>query len=158
MKILMLFLLPFLINLQTQSDTDDFDFWIGKWHVSWEGGSGTNEISRILNDKIIQEEFEIKEGNNSGFIGKSFSAFNKNINQWQQTWIDNQGGYLDFTGGREGDKMILSRTAIDAAGKTFQQRMVWYNIKKDSFEWDWQKSTDGENWQTLWHINYQRMK
>jgi hypothetical protein len=35
--------------------------------------------------------------------------------------------------------------------------MVFYNIKADSFTWDWETSKDGgENFQLSWRISYQR--
>jgi len=51
-----------------------------------------------------------------------------------QTWVDNQGGYLEFEEGMEEEKMILSRT-IENEGNTIQFRMVFHNIAEDSFLW-----------------------
>jgi hypothetical protein len=35
--------------------------------------------------------------------------------------------------------------------------MVFYDIKKDSFTWDWEGTQDGgETWNLLWRINYTR--
>lgn len=37
---------------------NQFDFWLGEWNVTWgEDGKGTNHIERILEGKIIQENF-----------------------------------------------------------------------------------------------------
>lgn len=37
---------------------NQFDFWLGEWDVTWgEDGKGTNHIIRIMDDKIIQENF-----------------------------------------------------------------------------------------------------
>ena len=33
------------------------DFWVGKWNASWEGGSGTNQITREYNGCVIREDF-----------------------------------------------------------------------------------------------------
>ena len=41
----------------------------------------------------------------------SVSTFDARAQQWKQTWVDNQGGYLDFTGGWQDDRMILQRDA-----------------------------------------------
>ena len=84
------------------------------------------------------------------------SSYDRKHNRWQQTWVDNNGGYLDFVGGWTGDKMILWRNAVTDSG-TIIQRMVWYDIGKNSLEWKWEKSADGgANWQTLWQIHYKR--
>jgi hypothetical protein len=107
----------------------------------------------------VQENFNDPNGN---YIGKSWSVYNKNYKMWQQTWVDNQGGYIALTGGMQGDSMVLITpertvpTNISATGKIIM-RMVYHNIKPDSFEWDWEGSTDGgKTWKSNWHLNYQR--
>ena len=62
-----------------------------------------------------------------------------------------------FTGGMENEKMILSRK-ITRHEKEIVQRMVFYNISKDEFDWNWESSEDnGENWKLNWKIHYSRM-
>jgi hypothetical protein len=41
-------------------------------------------------------------------------------------------------------------------GKQISMRMVFYNIKQDSFDWDWQSSEDGTAWKSNWLIHYRR--
>jgi hypothetical protein len=66
--------------------------------------------------------------------------------------------YLDFTGKFEDGKMILSRDAI-VRGEACKQRMVWYDIQEDKFEWNWERSDDGgSTWRVLWQIHYTRKK
>ena len=43
------------------------------------------------------------------FKGMSVSVHNAITDLWQQTWVDNNGGYLDFTGGFQNEVMTLSR-------------------------------------------------
>lgn len=135
-----------------------FDFWLGNWQLTWgDNGRGTNEISRILDGRIIQENFSsIPNDENPSFQGISVSAYDAPNNQWRQTWVDNQGAYLDFVGGFQEGKMILSRDAI-VQDKPVKQRMVWFNISDDSFDWAWERSEDdGRSWQTIWPIHYTR--
>jgi hypothetical protein len=141
-----------------------FDFWEGTWAVSWtegEGkvGKGMNIIEKILDGKVLQENFEIKEGQNAGFKGKSMSVFNTNTKTWKQAWVDNQGGYFDFTGMIEGDKKMFQTAARNLPdGSTRIQRMVFYDILSDKFTWDWELSNDGgKSWNLQWRINYKRM-
>lgn len=132
-----------------------FDFWLGAWDLTSGGKpAGTNSITRELDGAVVMEHFvSNKEG---GLRGISVSVFNANTGQWQQTWVDNQGAYLDFTGGFHDGKMILQRHA-SKAGQEFLQRMVWYNITPDSLDWSWQRSDDsGTTWKTLWPIHYRR--
>ncbi len=131
---------------------NQFDFWLGEWDVTWgEDGKGTNRIERILGGKIIQENFVTTE-----FQGISVSAYDLERKLWRQTWVDNNGTYLDFTGTFEGAKMILTRDAI-VKGEACRQRMVWYDIRDDEFEWNWERSDDGgKTWRVLWQIHYRR--
>lgn len=149
-------------SLSKLEPAEYFDFWLGKWDLTWQASdgsteTGTNTIERILNDKVIKENFEATSGQLAGFIGKSYSVYNANTNEWKQTWVDNNGGYWDFVGKFEGDKRIFIRQGHNANGNPIMQRMVFYDITKNSFTWDWEKSTDnGATWQLQWKIAYRR--
>lgn len=139
-----------------------FDFWIGEWNLTWQDsdttiGTGKNVVARILNDKIIKENFEGLTGQNKGFIGKSWSVYNPQTKEWNQTWVDNQGAYLDFWAEYSGDKRMFVRKFKGPKGKEVYQRMVFRDIKSDSFTWDWESSLDGgESWKLQWQIQYKR--
>jgi hypothetical protein len=133
---------------------NQFDFWLGEWEAAWgEDGRGTNRVERILNGKIVQENFTAPD-----LLGISVSCYDPERKLWCQTWVDNSGTYLDFTGKFEDGKMILTRDAI-VRGEACKQRMVWYNIQADAFEWNWERSDDGgQTWRVLWQIHYMRKK
>ena len=136
----------------TTNPEHQFDFWLGEWDVTWgEDGKGKNHILRIMDDKIIQENFSAPD-----LIGMSVSSYDAERKLWCQTWVDNNGSYLDFTGGFENEKMILSRDAI-VRGQACKQRMVWFNIEANQFDWNWERSDDrGQSWRALWRIKYTR--
>jgi len=140
------------------------DFWVGEWELSWpaeqfggpagDSGHGTNTITKILSECIVQEEFRFPQGN---FNGHSVSVYNAKKKHWQQTWVDNQGGYLLFTGDFKDNKMELRTEPANRNGKEFISRMVFKNIEKNSLDWDWQNSTDGgKSWNDQWNIHYKR--
>jgi len=131
---------------------NQFDFWLGDWDVAWgDDGKGTNRVERILDGKIIQEKFSAPD-----LQGMSVSSYDPERNLWCQTWVDNNGTYLDFTGTLGDGKMILSRDAI-VKGQACKQRMVWYDIRGDTLEWNWERSDDdGDTWRVLWQIHYRR--
>ncbi len=104
-----------------------FDFWVGDWDLSWEGGKGANRIAKILNECVVQETFD----GAPMLRGLSVSTYDKANKLWRQTWVDDDGSYLDFTGGLVDGQMTLSRSA-EREGKTFLQRMIWYNVSPDS--------------------------
>ena len=88
--------------------------------------------------------------------GRSYSMFDRRIGRWRQTWVDNEQGFLNFVGGREGDSFVLQLSRI--AEVEPYARMVFLDIKPDSFTWRWQKSQDrGMSWNTVWEIRYRRM-
>jgi hypothetical protein len=129
-----------------------FDFWLGEWDAAWgEGGRGTNHILCTLDGRIIQENFSAPD-----LKGMSVSVFDAERELWCQTWVDNSSSYLDFTGKFENGKMILSRDAI-VRGEACKQRMIWYDISSDRFDWNWERSDDGgQSWRILWQIHYRR--
>lgn len=133
-----------------------FDFWVGTWALRWgEEGRGTNAIERILGGCVIEENF-VGHMPDGVFRGKSVSVYDAQQEQWKQTWVDNRGGYLDFTGGFEDGRMVLQRKTV-REGRPLWQRMVWYNISPDSLDWKWEMSEDeGATWTTRWHIHYTR--
>jgi len=137
------------------SELRQFDFWLGEWDLTWgEDGRGTNVITAVLDQRVIQEQFDGRPA--TPLQGLSVSTYNMQLGKWQQTWVDNSGSYLDFVGEFAAGKMILSREAT-LAGQPILQRMVWYNIAEQSLDWNWERSTDdGETWQIMWHIHYQR--
>lgn len=125
------------------AEARQFDFWLGTWDLTWKlnekTGTGTNTITKKLNQCVIQENFN---GTPSmPLIGMSVSTYNRQKKKWQQTWVDNNGSYLDFVGEFKDDKMILSRQA-ERQGKKIHQRMVFSSIQKDNLDWSWESSED----------------
>jgi hypothetical protein len=148
---------------QLQEGPNAFDFWVGKWELTWKDKDGTiatgkNSIKKILKDRVVRENFEVLSGSNKGFRGKSWSVYNTATKQWRQTWVDTQGAYLEFTGDITNGNRIFKRTFKNAKGKNVIQRMIFRNITKNEFDWDWQISADGKSWQTQWSIHYKKKK
>lgn len=133
-----------------------FDFWIGDWNLTWgDNQHGANRIRSIFNGKVIQENFE--DDGETPLIGMSVSVYSPIDHKWRQTWVDNQGSYLDFVGSWRDGKMILQRSAV-IDNMPVIQRMVWHNIEPDRLEWNWERSgDDGQTWKTVWQIHYVRM-
>jgi hypothetical protein len=167
-KILSLLFLIYLIPITLMAQSDQlekstYDFWVGKWDAEWKNpdgstSKGTNHILKVLDGVVLEENFAITTGPQAGFLGKSLSVMDAN-NNWHQAWADNQGGYYDFVGEVIGDKKIFQTQLIERDGKKNIQRMVFYNIKEDSFSWDWEGTSDGgETWKLLWRISYTRQE
>ena len=140
-----------------------FDFWVGEWDAAWPGAKpdevqhGRNTIRKVLDDCVVQEQFD--GGVATGLHGISVSTYSPALKKWQQTWVDNQGGYLDFVGAYTNGQMVLSRHGKNQKGQDIDQRMVYKNISRDAFDWSWEQSSDGgKTWTVAWPIHYSRSK
>jgi hypothetical protein len=144
-----------------EPEQKQFDFWVGEWQLSWpdpkQGGTlhGTNSIRRTLDGCVVQENFS---GGDAGPLrGMSVSTYDARASKWKQTWVDNQGGYLDFVGEFQDGQMVLSREGMTPDGRPVRQRMVYTNITANEFDWKWERSLDnGKTWQVMWPIHYKR--
>jgi hypothetical protein len=158
---ILLSLLPGFMSAQslTLQDSTLFDFWVGDWDLTWttaEGKieKGSNHIAKILDGKVIQENFSFASGK---FKGTSISVYNPGTKKWHQAWADTQGGYFDLEGDMDGHKRIFKTKAREQNGHKIIQRMVFHSIQQNSLTWDWEVSRDGGlTWQLQWRINYQR--
>ncbi|MGD2061127.1 MAG: DUF1579 family protein [Acidimicrobiia bacterium] len=148
----------------SSAEARQFDFWLGEWQLSWpaeqaggepgERQTGTNRITRMFDDCVIEENFATDD---ERFRGHSVSVYDEKAKCWRQTWVDSSGGYLVFTGNYDGETMELRTTPEERAHETVVQRMVFSDITDDSLEWSWQGSRDGgDTWNDLWNISYQR--
>jgi hypothetical protein len=139
-------------------DGTELDFWLGEWGATWEGGHGTNRLSRILRDSVILEEFDEAEesGGADALHGRSWSVFDAERRLWRQTWVDDQGGYFDLVGGRVDGWFSFERAAPER-GPQARQRMVFRDVTAEAFHWTWESSADGgATWVTRWAIDYRR--
>lgn len=83
-----------------------FDFWLGEWDLTWgEGGKGRNVITREYGGCVIQEKFDWQPG--MDLQGMSVSTYDAKRGVRQQTWVDNNGSYLDLVGGFKDGKTTL---------------------------------------------------
>ena len=138
-----------------------FDFWLGEWDLTWPGpkkgdvGHGTNSIRRVMGGCVVEENFS--GGDSMHLRGMSVSVYVPQASRWKQTWVDNEGGYLDFVGEFRDGQMVLSREATRPDGTKILQRMVFKNITPAEFDWSWEASRDGgKTWVVNWPIHYRR--
>jgi hypothetical protein len=154
---------PAAPNPCAASEQRQLNFWIGEWDLTWPGNKagevqhGTNSIRRVLDGCVVEENFSGES--DMHLRGKSLSIFDTNAGKWQQIWVDNEGGYLDFVGEFKEGQMILGREVTRPDGTKGMQRMVFTNIGADELDWSWEGSKDGgKTWQVVWPIHYKRRK
>lgn len=159
-------LLIILIIIQTAMNAQElsensFDFWLGNWEATWENSdgtftTGTNIISKILDGKVIKEEFEDPSTN---FNGLSISIYNTRTNEWNQTWVDNLGSHYLFIGALENGNPVFKTKIVEKDGEKIGRKMIFKNISKNSFSWEWLgTNNNGDHWDVLWKISYKRKK
>ena len=134
-------------------DAHSFDFWLGTWRCTWDGGEGTNTITRTLDDHVILERFTAAGA--EPFEGMSMSVFDP-AQGWRQTWVDSNGSYWHFVGGHDeaGDLCFTTPGPVDA--ERLVKRMVFSDITPDAFAWRWESSPDAVTWTQRWAIDYRR--
>jgi len=159
------------LNSMAQSNSHlkpeyEFDFWLGDWTLLWKeknpngkdsiNKEGRNHVTKILDNKVIQENFIDSA---SGFKGTSISVYDTTNKVWHQAWADNQGGFYSLIGEIGEDKKIFRTEPELIKGKIVIKRMIFYNIQFESFKWQWEMSDDNEiTWKPLWKIQYYRIK
>ena len=118
----------------------DFDFWVGEWECTWDGG------------RAVLECFD---GSADGDLrGVSISAWDAAHGCWAQTWADNHGNVFQLTGGLRGDGTMEIRTAPALDGSV--RRMTFASIEPDGFDWEWSASA-GDGFEPMWALRYTRI-
>jgi hypothetical protein len=142
------------------------DFWLGDWNVviharntptgAMSEANGRQHIEAVLGGCAIAETFAAG-GPGPAWAGRSFSSWQPGAGKWRQTWVDDQGSYLAFTGGLERGAMTLYGEPRDTEGKTVQMRMIFLDVRPNSIRWEWQRSEDGwKSSTTMMRIDYTR--
>lgn len=137
------------------------DFWAGDWEATFDAGGGKtghayNHITRDeYGDCVISEHFVQAD---TGYVGGSYSMYDGQAGQWRQTWVDNQGAVFVLTGGPvTGQPYAFEMKTVDVRGPTkVFKRMIWQDIKPDSFTWRWQSLEPDGSWKDTWVLKYQR--
>jgi len=138
-------------------DGTELDGWVGTWDLTWDGGRGTNRLDWILGGRVLHERFEGASDDGSGALhGESWSVFDPTRGAWFQTWVDDQGSYLDLVGDRVDGWFAFVRAAPER-GPRWRQRMVFRDVTADGLRWTWESSDDdGVTWTLRWEIHYRR--
>lgn len=120
-----------------------FDFWIGTWEVTNPDGTlaGKNVIDKIQDECILRENWTSAKGK---YTGTSNNFYNASKKQWEQIWIDNQGGSLHLKGNRKGNQMILQTdVAKNQKGQPFIHQVTWTLNEDGSVRQLWETITNG---------------
>ncbi len=136
-----------------------FDFWLGDWVAYNLQDSnklaGTNRIVLLQDSCVVQENWV---GRGGQYTGTSYNWYDRQEGKWRQTWIDNQGGSLQLSGGMKGGEMILySGEMKSRQGESYINRITWTPNPDGSVRQHWEISKDdGQSWETVFDGLYKR--
>lgn len=133
-----------------------FDFWLGEWDVFPTGKANqvaSSRIEKLYGGCAVRENWMPKS--NPG--GGSLNGFDSHDRLWHQTWIDNSGTRVEFSGGLVGRDMILTGLWRDllGPGKDALVRMTYSPAADGSVRQLGEQSVDfGRSWQPSFDFTY----
>ena len=137
------------------ASASDFDFWLGGWKVSWDGGHGRNVVTKSHGGRVVEERFDGRPG--VELQGMSVNVFDAHRKRWLQTWVDDAGNYFALEGALEDEAMVLLCDRHNAEQVDARYRMRFFDIEADSLAWTWERSLDGgETFEVMWRLDYER--
>ena len=139
------------------SEYRQFDFWIGDWMVTTPDGevAGHNTIESIMDGCALRENWTGAKGNR----GTSLNIYSARDGLWRQTWIDEQGTFLQIQGGLKDGSIEMEGEMIGRDGKPVTHRIAWTPRKDGTVQQLWSVSTDGgETWKVVFDGTYTSSK
>ena len=120
-----------------------FDFWIGEWDVFARGRpAGTSRIDPLLDGCALLENWSGRQGLN----GKSLNYLDPGTGKWKQTWVNDNGGILEYveTDEAPADASIrfLTHVPKPEGGETLR-RMTFTAVAPDTVRQVMEDSGDG---------------
>jgi hypothetical protein len=103
----------------TAPEHRQFDFWVGRWDVYPTGTQrlvAHSLIERLYGDCVIRESWMPLRGGG----GSSLNSWRPGERRWRQLWADSANSWAEFSGGLEGEAMVL----VAGAGPT-RSRMTY---------------------------------
>jgi hypothetical protein len=160
----MMLVLIFCFTSQSNADEEQkqYDFFIGDWACTWfsfEGDVVKNQYPcdwkayYTFNGSMVQDDFQMFNSGDLIFAGTTLRTYVATKNRWDLAFLSAKGGhYPNFYGNWADGNMHVFNTGEDSHGK-FIGKILFTNIKDDSFDWEMRKSYDGgQSWQLSYRI------
>jgi hypothetical protein len=133
------------------------DFWVGEWEVFGPKGKtvGASSVQLILGDCVVFENWT----GAGGYTGKSFNLYDARTRKWKQTWVDDRGGMLEFTGEFKDGAMRYTGESFAQDGKPVMDRLTFFPLAEGRVRQLWEQSSDkGKTWSTVFDGTYVRKR
>jgi len=135
----------------------EFDFWIGDWDVVDAKGNrlGQSHVELMLGDCVLLENWSSSLGSS----GKSFNLWDAGRKRWKQTWVDDSGGFHDYTGDFTGGAMRFDGITFGPNGQETKLRMTFTPLAEGKVRQLMEQSTDGgKTWSVAFDGIYVKKK
>jgi len=136
-------------------DARRFDFWLGEWNVTPVSAPtfkvGSSVVQRVSGGCALLENWTASNGGE----GKSLNAFNTQTSQWQQYWVGQTGGVVEFrTSTWDGPTLVFRTTE-----GTRMQRLSFTPVDSNTVRQFGETSADsGKTWQVSYDFHYHRKR
>ena len=121
----------------TSPESQQFDFWIGNWNYAAPNAfPGTDDVTKDPTGCAIIESFVDR----SNTRGRSVSFYNAATQRWYQTFVDTQGGRLEFEGVVVNGTMVLNDSPTS--------RWLWIPVDANHVQQRVEQTSDGG---ATWH-------
>jgi hypothetical protein len=137
---------------EDSAESTQFDFWVGEWDVQTPQGqhAGNSSIQKILGSCVLLENWS-----GGGLDGKSFNIYNRNLNQWQQYWVDSSGRVTVYTGSLVDGEMHYIAEAGPQNGSQVARKMTFSKLGPGKVRQLGEFSNDGgKTWSTAYDLIY----
>ena len=141
----------------TSAESHQLDFWVGHWNVSPKAAPqrkvATSLIEKLYSGCAISENWmPLRSGD-----GGSFSSYLADKHVWQQLWVDSSGSWVTFTGGWDGNAMVLEGVWPQPGHPQQKTRMSYRLLPDGTVEQSGVTSDDnGKTWQSGFDLIYTR--
>ncbi|HSM17940.1 MAG TPA: hypothetical protein VK845_13220 [Gemmatimonadales bacterium] len=132
-----------------------FDFWVGDWEVTAQGGvAGTNLVTLRDDGCVLHEHWKGAQGG----TGESWNFFDRSTGLWHQIWIDGTGGVLRFSGRYADGRLALSGESRAPDGSPVMHKLTFYdNTAESTVKQVWEQSRDGgSTWKVVFDGLYRK--
>ena len=131
-----------------------FDFWVGRWDVYRTGTdtlAGRSLIERLYDGCVIRENWTPVRGP----AGGSLNSWIPSERRWRQTWADGGNTYADYSGGLDGEAMVLTAPTRLPDGRDGLYRMRFTREAGGTVrQYGTQSADGGETWQPIYDLTY----
>jgi len=134
-----------------------FDFWVGDWDVTVNGGDqqvATSRIEKLANGCAIRETWMPLQGGG----GTSISTRDPDSGTWHQLWVGSVPGRVFFEGGPvDGNMVLTGYWGTDNDGVAQLIRMTYTAREDGTVRQHGEVSTDhGASWSDAFDFIYSR--